>query len=43
MLSGSVGGEGKFLDAPEFDPVLSEFEELDVPLFLHPGVATKAV
>ena len=43
MLSGSVSGEGKYLDAPEFDPVLSAFEELDVPLFLHPGVPPKAV
>jgi predicted TIM-barrel fold metal-dependent hydrolase len=43
MLSGSVSGEGKFLDAPEFDSVLSTFEELDVPLFLHPGVPAKAV
>ena len=43
MLSGSVSGEGMFLDAPEFDPVLSTFEELEVPLFLHPGVPTKAV
>ena len=43
MLSGSVGGDGRFLDAPEFDPVLSAFEELDVPLFLHPGVPVKQV
>ncbi|MCJ1304000.1 hypothetical protein MMC08_006811 [Hypocenomyce scalaris] len=43
MLSGSVSGDGKFLDAPEFDSVLSTFEELDVPLFLHPGVPPKAV
>ena len=43
MFSGSVSGDGKFLDAPEFGPVLSTFEELDVPLFLHPGVPPKAV
>ena len=42
-LSGSVGGEGKFLDAPEYDCILSALEELDVPLFLHPGVPVKAV
>lgn len=41
MLSGSVSG--KFLDAPEFDSLLTTFEELDVPLFLHPGVPPKAV
>ena len=43
MLSGSVSGDGKFLDSPEFDPILTAFEELDVPLFLHPGVPVKAV
>ena len=43
MLSGSVGGEGRFLDEAEFEPILSAFEELDVPLFLHPGVPVKAV
>lgn len=43
MLSGSVGGEGTFLDRPEFAPLLSTFEELDVPLFLHPGVPPKPV
>ena len=43
MLSGSVGGEGKFLDLPEFDGVLSTFEELDVPLYLHPGVPPQDV
>ena len=43
MLSGSVSGEGKYLDRPEFDPILSAFEELDIPLFLHPGVPPKAV
>ena len=37
MLSGSVGGTGRFLDDPTFDPILSAFEELDVPLYLHPG------
>ena len=43
MLSGSVSGDGKFLDAPEFGSILSTLEELDVPLFLHPGVPPKAV
>lgn len=43
MLSGSVGGTGKFLDSSDYDVVLSAFEELDVPLFLHPGVPPKSV
>ena len=43
MLTGSVGGDGKFLDSPEFDSLLSAFEDLDVPLFLHPGVPVEAV
>lgn len=43
MLCGSVGGNGLFLDDPRFDKLLSTFEELDVPLFLHPGVPPKAV
>lgn len=43
MLCGSVAGTGKFLDDPEFDSVLSAFEELDVPLYLHPGIAPAPV
>jgi uncharacterized protein len=43
MFSGSVGGTGKFLDAPKLDELLSEFEVLDVPLYLHPGIAPKPV
>lgn len=43
MMAGSVGCTGKFLDDPEFDELLSEFEALDVPLYLHPGIAPPAV
>ncbi|MCJ1401527.1 hypothetical protein MMC11_004742 [Xylographa trunciseda] len=43
MLSGTIGGSAKFLDDPEFDPILSAFEELDVPLYLHPAIPPKAV
>lgn len=43
MMSGSIRGEGKFLDSPEFDELLGEFERLDVPLFLHPGIAPEPV
>ena len=43
MLSESVSGKGIYLDAPEYDSVLSAFEELDVPLYLRPGVPPEAV
>ena len=43
MLSGTIGGSVKFLDGPEFEPILSAFEELDVPLYLHPAIPPKAV
>lgn len=29
--------QGQFLDAPQFDDLLSAIEELDVPLYLHPS------
>ncbi|MCJ1332751.1 hypothetical protein MMC10_009445 [Thelotrema lepadinum] len=43
MLCGSIAGSGKFLDDTQFDSILSAFEELDVPLFLHPGIPPKGV
>ena len=43
MMSGSVSGSGKFLDEPEYDCILSAFEDLDVPLYLHPGMVPKPV
>lgn len=43
MIAGSIGGTGKFLDSPEYDPLLAEFEALDVPLYLHPGITPEAV
>ncbi|MCJ1241416.1 hypothetical protein MMC14_009421 [Varicellaria rhodocarpa] len=43
MFSGSVASDGTFLDAPHFAPLLSAFEDLDVPLYLHPGVPPKPV
>jgi len=36
LISGTI--DGKFLDAPEFAPVLACAERLDVPLYIHPGV-----
>lgn len=43
MMAGSVGCTGKSLDEPEFDELLSEFEALDVPIYLHQGIAPPAV
>lgn len=34
---------GRFLDGPEFAPLLDEFEKLDVPLYLHPGLGPPGV
>ena len=41
LISGTV--QGKFLDAPEFGPVLARAEALGVPLYLHPGVPPASV
>jgi uncharacterized protein len=35
MINGIIGG--KFLDDPQFDPLLAAAERLDVPLYLHPA------
>lgn len=42
MLSGSVGSVGEYVDSPRFDEVLSAFEKLNVPLYLHPVISPKA-
>ena len=41
LISGTI--DGKFLDAPEFAPVLACAERLDVPLYIHPGVPPERV
>lgn len=41
LVNGAV--DGRFLDAPEFDPVLAKAAELDVPIYLHPGIPTAPV
>jgi hypothetical protein len=41
LISGTI--DGKFLDAPEFEPVLACAERLDVPLYIHPGVPPEGV
>ena len=35
--------DGSFLDDPRFGPVLARAEELDVPIYLHPGIPTEPV
>jgi len=35
--------DGRFLDDPIFEPVLSEAEKLDLPIYLHPGIPTQPV
>ena len=35
--------DGRFLDAPEFEPVLAQAEALDVPIYLHPGIPSASV
>lgn len=35
MTNGFIGN--KFLDHPEFEPLLARAEALDVPIYLHPG------
>jgi predicted TIM-barrel fold metal-dependent hydrolase len=41
IISGTV--EGRFLDDPMFQPLLARLEDLDVPIFLHPGLPPPAV
>jgi uncharacterized protein len=37
LVNSTLGSNGAFLDDPRFEPLLSRFEELDVPLYLHPA------
>ena len=41
LVNGATGG--RFLDAPEFEPILAQAEALDVPIYLHPGIPAQAV
>jgi hypothetical protein len=41
LISGTING--KFLDAPEFEPILARAERLHVPLYIHPGVPPQGV
>jgi predicted TIM-barrel fold metal-dependent hydrolase len=37
MVHSTLGTDGFFLDDPRYDPLLTRFESLDVPLYLHPA------
>jgi len=37
MIHSTIGTNGAFLDDERFEPLLAAFEELDVPLYLHPA------
>ena len=41
MIHGTTNG--RFLDDPQFAPLLARFEALDVPLYLHPAPPPEAV
>jgi predicted TIM-barrel fold metal-dependent hydrolase len=41
LMSGTT--KGKFLDDPTFEPLLARAEQLDVPIYVHPGVPPEAV
>jgi uncharacterized protein len=41
LMSGTT--KGKFLDDPSFAPLLARAEQLDVPIYIHPGVPPEAV
>jgi len=45
FVGGMVHGttDGKFLDDASFEPLLSRFEALDVPLYLHPALPPESV
>ena len=37
LVNSTLGINGRFLDHPSFSALLSRFEALDVPLYLHPA------
>jgi hypothetical protein len=43
LVNSTAGVNGAFLDDPSFDVLLSRFEALDVPLYLHPAQPPSAV
>jgi predicted TIM-barrel fold metal-dependent hydrolase len=43
MVHSTLGSNGAFLDDERFEPLLAAFEDLDVPLYLHPAAAPENV
>jgi predicted TIM-barrel fold metal-dependent hydrolase len=43
MIHSTLGTNGAFLDDARFEPLLMAFEDLDVPLYLHPASAPRNV
>jgi predicted TIM-barrel fold metal-dependent hydrolase len=43
MVHSTLGTNGAFLDDDRFQPLLKAFEDLDVPLYLHPATAPAAI
>jgi len=43
MVHSTLGSNGAFLDDERFEPLLAAFEDLDVPLYLHPASAPREV
>jgi hypothetical protein len=41
LINGTI--DGRFLDHPDFEPVLARAETLGVPLYIHPGIPPESV
>lgn len=41
LINGTT--QGKFLDHPDFEPILARAELLDVPIYIHPNLPPRAV
>ena len=43
LVNSTLGSNGVFLDDARFEPLLDRFEQLDVPLYLHPAPPSAAL
>jgi predicted TIM-barrel fold metal-dependent hydrolase len=43
LVNSTLGTDGAFLDDPRFDVLLSRFESLSVPLYLHPSAPPESL